>query len=392
MVVNLDPTPVLGGKPRGGRDNFGEDGDNATNFNASAHPLAPAPLAPILSLCKTSAFYDVLYPNMYFASPHAWTAETAGLQAAHERSPWRERLALMWWRGAAGDPSGAGGGAQLRIRALTKWHEAAWADMAFTDKLRPRLYSLRAAIGVEAFAAQFPSKVWGVRAGTKHKMPMREVARYMYALHLPGSFLKTYSRSLQFLLWTGAVTFKVASPFYEHYYRHLIPWVHFVPTTVDGLGARLEQVAGTGGKLASKISAEANEFARTRLSASAIAAYWMHLFRDYAALQRFTVASRAASVNSSVAGRSLCTCYSVSLPVALAAALAQDRMVAGDGYGEGGTTSKSGVIRAPAELCPSSLCRFVPGSVVSTQEAARRESRATRKQSTSKRPKSSRRP
>ena len=115
-------------------------------------------------------------------------------------------------------------------------------------------------------------------------------------------------------------TFKVASPHYEIYYRHLTPWVRYAPTTVDGLGARVRLIEGTQGKQGAMISAHAIMFARAQISAPAIASYWVHLLRDYAALQRFSVAAGAGG-NSSVAGRSLCTCYSTLLPAELAGAI-----------------------------------------------------------------------
>ena len=384
LLINLDPVPVLRGAGSAG----GVDAGNATVRRATP----PAPMAPVLSLCKTDAHWDVLYPNMYFKSPSEWGHVTLSLSAAHERSPWHQRREKMWWRGAAGNPAVLGSGTQMRIHTLAHWHAAPWADFGFTDQLRPRLHALRASMNLERFAALYPPKVWGVPASGKLKMPMREVARYKYALHLPGAFLLTYSRTLQFLLWTGACTFKVASPYYEFYYRHLTPWVHYVPTTVDGLGARVEQVAGTQGKLGAKISAQSIEFARARLSAPAIAAYWMHLLREYAALQRFSVTGRAARANSSVAGRSLCTCYSTLLPAALAGAISRysatakygvdwmpsgalrdrSRGAAASGATASGSSDRDAAtpvrsprVMVPAELCPALLCRWVPGSVAS---------------------------
>ena len=374
LLINLDPVPVLRGGATGGTA-----GVVISNATASLHAAPPTPMAPVLSLCKTDAHWDVLYPNMYFKSPIEWDHIASSLSAAHERSPWHQRREKMWWRGAAGNPAVLGSGTQLRIRMLTQWHSAPWADFGFTDHLRPRLHALRASMGLEKFAALYPPKVWGVPASTKLKMPMEKVANYKYALHLPGAFLLTYSRTLQFLLWTGACTFKVASPYYEFYYRHLTPWVHYVPTTVDGLGARVEQIAGTKGKLGAKISAHAIKFARARLSAPAIASYWVHLLRDYAALQRFSVAAGARG-NSSVAGRSLCTCYSTLLPAELAGAISSSSATSSQ-------SGAKGIPRAmvPSELCPALLCRWVPGSVASTVTALPTHTRRSRSRSGSSR-------
>ena len=108
------------------------------------------------------------------------------------------------------------------------------------------------------------------------------------------------------------------------------------------------------------ISAHAIMFARAQISAPAIASYWVHLLRDYAALQRFSVAAGAGG-NSSVAGRSLCTCYSTLLPAELAGAISSSSATSTQ------LGASKGMPRAtvPAELCPALLCRWVPGSVAS---------------------------
>jgi hypothetical protein len=163
------------------------------------------------------------------------------------------------------------------------------------------------------------------------------------------------------LLWTGVRTFKVASPHYEIYYRHLTPWVRYVPTTVDGLGARVRLIEGTQGKQGAMISAHAIMFARAQISAPAIASYRVHLLREYAALQRFSVAAGAGGGDSSVAGRSLCTCLQ------RAASCRAGRRDSSSTSTSAQLGASKGMPRAtvPAEQCPALLCRWVPGSVAS---------------------------
>jgi hypothetical protein len=117
-----------------------------------------------------------------------------------------------------------------------------------------------------------------------------------YALHLPGFFAGTYSRSLQFLLWTRAAVFMMESPYYEFYYRHLVPWTHYVPVSLerDDIEARWEDVQARPDR-GEGIGRAARAFAVERLSHRSVAWYWAHLLRAYAKLQRFTVIRRGAN-------------------------------------------------------------------------------------------------
>jgi hypothetical protein len=344
-------------------------------------PLVPP--APVLSLCKTDAHWDVLYPNMYFVSPQWWAVETARLREAADRNRWRRRGTRVWWRGTAGHewPANA-----PRIKALSAWGRRKWADMAFVDNFTRTLAKWEAAVAGSTTAAPgsipaaaaaavvnssaavsdalqargVPHTAWRIRSGPAHAMDIAGAARNRYALHLPGFFAGTYSRSLQFLLWTRTTVFMLESPYYEFYYRHLVPWTHYVPvvlpanyTTVtrDGvdkgagpgtLDGRYRDVSRRrdGGR---SLGLAGGDLAAVRLSPAAIARYWAQLITAYARLQRYAVVRRdatsgaplnpaaaaaagaaAGSAAAAVDGRRLCTCWPVANRSALVPLLADD--------------------------------------------------------------------
>lgn len=201
LLVNIDPFPVLArraqARPPG------------TGAVAEAVAPAPRPMAPVLSLCKTDADMDVLYPNPYFVSPTKWGAQVTRMRAVNRAHPWRTRKDTVWWRGSAGNHWP---GSAPRIFTVSRWRNAKWSDFAFTDRYASSYYAWRKRWRRSVFRARIPKQSVKIRSGPEHAMPMERVGEYQYALHLPGFYAGTYSRMLQFLLWSGTVVFKVRPP------------------------------------------------------------------------------------------------------------------------------------------------------------------------------------
>ena len=212
FIWNVHPWPLLRTRatpPRGGV------------FNITGAPMRTAPrgLAPILSLCKTSADLDVLYPNMYFGTPRYWWRTTRSLDRAAGNWAWSRRREKMWWRGASGWMWPA---AAPRVLTLGQWHSKPWADFAFTSQWKAQLRDW--AKQRVRWLDSLPPGVAKIPYGPATRTTMEAVAKYKYALHLPGSYGATYSRTLQFLVWTGATIFFYDCPYYEFYYGDLRPY------------------------------------------------------------------------------------------------------------------------------------------------------------------------
>ena len=129
-----------------------------------------------------------------------------------------------------------------------------------------------------------PRSVNKIPYGPEQRTTMESVAKYKYSLQLPGSYGATYSRTLQFLVWTGTTIFFYDCPYYEFYYHHLHPWMHYVPVNVTNLGERVAW-AQKNQRKAEAIGDAAFKFAQQRLTASHFALYWKQLLDEYAELQ-----------------------------------------------------------------------------------------------------------
>jgi len=175
---------------------------------------APPGVAPILSLCKTDHDLDVTYPNMYFRTLGWWTKVTRGLNQAALSMPFAKRKPRMWWRGSSGITWPA---ARPRVLSVSRWFMKSWADFAFTNMWTSVWRRWRR----NQWRVHVPRNAMAIPFGGEKRTPIHAVARFRYTLHLPGSFSGTYSRALQFLLWTGTTIFFYDCPYYEFYYHHL---------------------------------------------------------------------------------------------------------------------------------------------------------------------------
>lgn len=320
LVWHVDPYPLLAGKPtqppvpvpdappdmfapRGSRG--GGNGSvvvhpvtsDALDASPLSIPPAPPGLSPLLALCKTPGHWDALYPNMYFGSPAKWDSQTARLARGNDGNPWGRRTPKLWWRGTLGDMWPGG---KARADTVGTFASESWADMAFVDP-EDRAAAVLASWATQPWGPSLPPGLASVRTGTRHTVPMDRVARYKFALHLPGFFQGTYSRTLQSLLWTGATIFLYDSPYSEFYYHRLKPWLHYVPVNGTNLPDRVAW-AQANPLDAWRLAVVGARTARRHLSGSAVGEYWRALLRTWARLQRFT--PRAV-----VRPESLCTCW-----------------------------------------------------------------------------------
>ena len=246
----------------------------------------------LTSVCNRCFFPLCCDCSMYFKTKTFWESVIASIGDASKRNPWKGRLAKMWWRGSAGKfwP-----GSEPRLMAVGSYHNRPWADFAITGQWD---WSIEHWKGTPLWD-QLPRDIDSVRYGKEYKMTMEDVAKYKYSLHLPGFYYATYSRMLQFLLWSGSTVFVYDCPYYEFYYHRLKPWTHYIPTNLSMIPARYEWAESHPAET-EEIANAGKALAKSRLGKSNFIAYWGQLLKEYTRLLAFTLDPPP---------KGLCTCW-----------------------------------------------------------------------------------
>ncbi|QKC97522.1 hypothetical protein EB231_24715 [Mesorhizobium sp. NZP2298] len=108
-----------------------------------------------------------------------------------------------------------------------------------------------------------------------------QVATYRYMIDVEGA---GYSGRFKMLLHTKRVVLLQDRPWREWFFDDIEPFRHYVPVARDlsDLAERIEWLRANP-KLEAEIAAEAQDFARTRLTRAAAVAAWARLLKDHAA-------------------------------------------------------------------------------------------------------------
>lgn len=109
------------------------------------------------------------------------------------------------------------------------------------------------------------------------RFPIHSILQYKYQINIDGTVA---AYRLPYLLAGDSVVFKQDSPFYEHFYRDLLPNVHYIPFKHD-LSDLVEKIkwAEANDSLAQKISRNAQKFAQDNLLPLDILCYHVNLFK-----------------------------------------------------------------------------------------------------------------
>jgi hypothetical protein len=182
------------------------------------------------------------------------------------------------------------------VQTVGRWGHEPWADFAFTNDFAAQLHRWND----EPWRKRLPHRLLDLRAGKGQLTAMTEVARYRYALHLPGGFAGTYSRTLQYLLWTGTTVLLYEQLCAEFYYHRLTPWVHYIPVNASNLGERVGW-ARSHPTEAAAIGAAGQALAARYLTGRRVGEYWQAALRAYHRIQHFTLKLPADA----------CTCWSM---------------------------------------------------------------------------------
>lgn len=114
-----------------------------------------------------------------------------------------------------------------------------------------------------------------------------EFFKHKYQLNLDGTVA---AYRLPYLLVGDALVFKQDSEYYEHFYKQLEPWVHYIPLKRN-LQDVLEKIkwARLHDDKAKQIQETATKFARENLTPDQLFCYYATVFKEYASRQTRSV-------------------------------------------------------------------------------------------------------
>ncbi|CRL01387.1 CLUMA_CG014350, isoform A [Clunio marinus] len=111
-------------------------------------------------------------------------------------------------------------------------------------------------------------------------IPFTDFFEYKYQVNMDGTVA---AYRLPYLLAGNSVVLKQESPYYEHFYRDLIPFKHFIPFHRDPKLDLVEKIRWLKkhDKQAQQITKNARDFVRENLLPSNIFCYYLMLFKNY---------------------------------------------------------------------------------------------------------------
>ncbi|XP_060063782.1 protein O-glucosyltransferase 2-like [Ylistrum balloti] len=114
-------------------------------------------------------------------------------------------------------------------------------------------------------------------------VPFFEFFKYKYQINIDGTVA---AYRLPYLLAGDSLVMKHESNYYEHFYRDLVPWQHYVPFQLD-LGDLERRIlwAKKNDDEAKKISVNARQFVRDNIMPRDILCYHGKVFKEYAKRQ-----------------------------------------------------------------------------------------------------------
>ncbi|KAK6632466.1 Protein O-glucosyltransferase 2 [Polyplax serrata] len=112
---------------------------------------------------------------------------------------------------------------------------------------------------------------------TVDSVPFFDFFQYKYQINLDGTVA---AYRLPFLLAGDSVVLKQDSPYYEHFYKELVPYVHYMPFKKD-LSNLVDAIKWLqqNDTAAQSISHQAQEFVRNNLMPKDIFCYYVTLFK-----------------------------------------------------------------------------------------------------------------
>ncbi|KAM9851095.1 protein O-glucosyltransferase 2 [Aulostomus maculatus] len=218
-------------------------------------------LHPIFSWCGSNNTQDIVMPTYDLTESVLETMGRVSLDMMSVQGstgpPWHEKNATAFWRGRDSRKE------RLELVKLSRAHPD-MLDAALTNffffKHNESLYG--PIVKPVSFFSFF---------------------KYKYQLNIDGTVA---AYRFPYLLAGDSVVLKQDSGYYEHFYKELRPWEHYIPVSAD-LGDLLEKIqwARDHDEEAKKIAQAGQQFARSNLMGDSIFCYYYKLFQAYAKLQ-----------------------------------------------------------------------------------------------------------
>ncbi|XP_067265858.1 protein O-glucosyltransferase 2 [Chanodichthys erythropterus] len=217
--------------------------------------------SPIFSWCGSNDTQDIVMPTYDLTESVLETMARVSLDMmsvqGHTGPAWEQKMSKAFWRGRDSRKE------RLELVKLARANPAV-LDAALTN----------------FFFFKHDESLYGPLV--KH-VSFFDFFKYKYQINVDGTVA---AYRLPYLLAGDSVVLKHDSIYYEHFYKQLQPWVHYIPFKAD-LSDLLEKIqwARDHDEEVKKIALAGQQFARTHLMGDSIFCYYFKLFQKYAELQ-----------------------------------------------------------------------------------------------------------
>ncbi|XP_028392699.1 protein O-glucosyltransferase 2-like isoform X2 [Dendronephthya gigantea] len=217
---------------------------------------------PIFSWCGSEDSEDIVMPTYDITQSVTETLGRISLSMqsvqANTGPKWQDKIPKAFWRGR-----------DSRQERL---------DFVVMARKKPELYD---AALTNFFFFPYDEAKYGPKG---QHVSFYDFFKYKYQITIDGTVA---AYRLPYLLAGDSVVFKQDSEYYEHFYKELEPWVHYIPFKRDlsDLEPNLNW-AMANDKKAEKIALQAREYVRERLTPEHIYCYYYVLLKKFAKLQK----------------------------------------------------------------------------------------------------------
>lgn len=232
---------------------------------------------PIISFCGSASSTDIVVPTYKLFLATVFGKDLENVRDVDARAfsvggGWARKWDKMVWRGRDSNP--------LRVK--------------FVDEIAASYPHLIDANISKNQMNYYPSELDRLndkllQAGKKvERISFFNFWKYKYLLSIDGTVA---AYRIPALLAGNSALFLPASPWYEHFYSQLEPWVHFVPVKED-LGDVVQQLlwARKHDAAVKNISRNARLFARDHLTAEQVYCYYFKVLHTYNESMDYVVA------------------------------------------------------------------------------------------------------